>query len=168
MNNNQGSPFSGTLFLKTVALSGITSTGATTFSAAATGTAAQLEYAIKGKAYGKANISGGTTPTTDAVTGNAFAALTANKGAVFVLGLDASANIKAVQGPVVGCDDAGTFQLAPEFPVVPETIAPFAYVVVKTDSTASAWTFGSSNWNATGVTATPVAVVMLPGRPQVS
>lgn len=169
MNNTMGSPFGGTLTLKTINISGVASTGATTFSAAAIGTGAYLEWAIRGKAYSHAALSGAASPTTDTNTGAAFVKLAANKGGVFVLAFDASGNVKGFQGPVVAVDDAGVFQSAPEFPVIGDTYAPFCYIVVKTDSTNTAgWTFGSDNWNATGVTSAAVSVVMLPDRPQVS
>jgi len=85
-----------------------------------------------------------------------------------VLGLDSGGNIKAMQGPIITLDAAGNFQSAAEFPVVPDTIAAFAYIVCKNGSTGSAWTFGTSNWNATGMTATPVSIFGLPARPVTS
>jgi hypothetical protein len=43
---------------------------------------------------------------------------------------------------------------------------PFAYQLVQTAGTSSAWTFGTSNWNATGVTDAIVDISVLPDRPQ--
>lgn len=168
MNENIGSPTGGTFTPVYVAITGVTATGATTFTATPVGTAAAISYCIKGKAYTKATISGGATPTTDAISGSAFTALAANQGCVFVLGLDAAANIKAAQGTVAPLDAGGNFAVRSEFPPLPDTIAPFAYIVCKNGATGSAWTFGTSNWNATGMTATPVSLMTLPGRPQVS
>jgi hypothetical protein len=43
-----------------------------------------------------------------------------------------------------------------------------SYIVVKNGSTGSNWTFGTSNWNATGITLGIQDVMTLTGRPQVS
>ena len=136
------------------------STGATT-----------LQYAIRGKAYSKAQISGGTTPTTDDVSGSAIT-LTANQGRVVVWSLDSSGNVKCQAGPVVDLDSAGAF-IDGKMPPMPwvdlSSRAPFAYTVHKAGSTTSGtWTFGTSNWNATGLTHTVVDVLQLPPRPQTS
>jgi len=166
--SNLGVPSSGTYFTNKAVTSGINATTATTFSTTPAGTSAVMQYCVKGKACNKAAISGGTTPTTDAVTGAAFTALTANQGCVYVYGLDAGGNIKAIAGTIQTLDSGGSFTSRSEFPFVPDTIAPFAYVVCKNGSTGSAWTIGTSNWDATGMTATPVDVLTLPARPQVS
>jgi len=168
MNGNLGVPSSGTYFTNSSVVTGITAQTATTFSATPAGTGAVMQYCVKGKACNKAAISGGATPTTDAVTGAAFTALAANEGCVYVYGLDAAGNIKVIAGNIQTLDSGGSFTSRSEFPVVPDTIAPFCYVVCKNGSTGSAWTFGTSNWDATGMTATPVNVLCLPARPQVS
>jgi len=151
-----------------VAVTGVTAQAATTFTATPVGTSAAISFMVKGKAFTKATISGGTTPTTDAITGAAHTALAASEGNVYVLGLDAGGNIKLAGGNVQKLDAAGNFVSRSEFPPMPDTIAPFAYIVCKNGSTGSAWTIGSSNWNATGMTATPVNIMALPSRPQVS
>lgn len=144
-------------------LTGI-SGAATTHSTGATA----VQYAIGGKAYTKAQISGGTTPTTDFVTGSQIT-LTANKGRCVVWCFDSSGNVRVVAGPVVDLDSAGEFTLAPEFPAIPDTLTPFAYTLHRAGSTLSGtFTFGSSNWNTTGMTHTVVDVLMLPARPQTS
>ncbi len=150
------------------AITGIAATGATTFSATPVGTAAAISFQIQGKTYTKATISGGTTPTTDAVTGVTHVALAANQGSVWVLGLDSGGNIKAVQGSVESLNSSGTFVTAPQFPNLPDTIAPMAYVVVKAGATASAFAFGTSNWDATGITSTSQAIAEVPKRPQIA
>jgi len=142
-------------------LTGI-SGGATTFS---TGAAAQ-SYSIGGKAYSKAQVSGGTTPTTDAVSGSAIT-LIANQGLVALWCLDASGNVKVAAGGVQSLDNAGNFLIPPAFPALPDTLVPFAYHVVKGGSTTSGtWTFGSSNWNSTGLSHSVVDIMTLPDRPQ--
>jgi len=132
-------------------------------------TTAAIDIAIKGK-FGTAfgTKSNQATPTTDLNTGAAFVAQAINKGCVYVFGCIADATVKAVQGPIYSLDaDTGDFldQTAPQFPPIPDTMCPFGYVVIKNDSTGSAWTFGSSNWAATGITDTFTDVMVLPDRP---
>lgn len=149
-----------------------TKAGLTGISGAATTytTANAVLSAINGKSYSKAAVTGGTTPTTDVVTGAAFVGLTAGYGSVFVWGVNASGTISVCQGTVEKLDSVGAFATAaPSFPPVPDTVAPFAYVVVKAGATTSGtWTFSSSNWNATGITVSVQDVLELPDRPQVS
>jgi hypothetical protein len=166
MQDTLGNFFGATMCSTYVAITGVTATGATTFTATPVGTAAAISFCIKGKAFTKATIAGGATPTTDAVTAAAFPPLAANQGTIVVLGLNAAGTILAAQGSIEGLDSGGNFQVAPQFPSLPDTMCPFAYIVVKDGATGGAWTFGTSNWNATGITATPVSVMMLPARPQ--
>ena len=108
------------------------------------------------------------TPTTDG-NGDDFTAVGANKGSVFVATLVAAGTIAVFQGAVEDCSDGGVFDIAPSFPAIDlETYMPFGYVVIKVDSTGSDWTFGASNWTATGVTDTFTDVTTLPLRPQTS
>jgi len=105
------------------------------------------------------------TPTTDA-SGDAFTALAASEACVFVFGIVAAGTIAVQQGPVVAMDadtDEPLFNL--EFPSVLDTVMPFGYAVIKNGSTGSAWTFGSSNWTATGVVDTYSDVGSMPFRP---
>ena len=143
-------------------------------------------YAIKGKAYTTSAASSAASPTSDAALGTTFASntLAANQGTVFVWCYDGSSTtaataIKVCQGSEEALDASGNFLKAPDFPGIPDTLAPdfpglsdtlapFAYTVVKNGSTGSAWTFGTSNWNATGITLAHQDVMTLPGRPQVA
>jgi hypothetical protein len=127
-------------------------------------------FAIRGKAYSKTAITNGATPTTDATTGLAFPSLTANNGCVVVIGLDSAGNIKASQGGIIGLDVAGLFISAPQFPMVPDTMCPIGYIVLKAGSTlASTWTFGTNNLSSvTGMSYAFVDVIGFPDRPQVS
>lgn len=161
--------------MQTVDLGGNFSTSPGAFSGTGTfgantthATTGTVNYTIAGKAYAKTAITGGTTPTTDAVTGTAIT-LTANNGTVVIWALDASGNVKVVKGETVALDASGAFVRAPGFPVLPETLAPFAYHVIKAGSTTSGtWTFGSSNWNATGLTHSAADIFYIPGRPVTS
>lgn len=131
-------------------------------------TTVAISFEIGGKAYSKATVADGTTPTT-AADSSALETLGASEGCVMVWVLNASGTVGVFQSDVKSLDAAGAFINRPEFPNVDlETYCPFAYQVIKAGSTASTWTFGSSNWNATGLTVTNVNVHRLPRRPQVS
>jgi len=128
-----------------------------------------LNYCINGKAYTKSGTNADqVTPTTDAVTGEAFDTLVANEGCVMVWCYNSSGTVKVVQSEVNALDAAGQFVDIPEFPLVPDDITPFAYQVLKAGATAGTITFGTSNWNATGYTNVVVNVMALPNRPQAS
>jgi hypothetical protein len=145
-----------------------TGTSVTTYS-----TTGSTLYCIKGKAYTTSAASTAATPTTDGTTGAAFVALAASQGCIYVWCYDGSSTtaataIKVCQGAIVALDASGAFISAPQFPTIPDTLCPFGYSVMKLGSTGSAWTFGTSNWNATGMTVTHQDVMTLPGRPQIA
>ena len=144
-------------------------TGTSSFGANTTyATTATINFAIKGSfATAKTAVTGGTTPTTDGNTAAAIT-LTAGNGTVVVWGMNSSGTVSVYQGSTTALDASGKFVLAPQFPPIPDTICPFAYHVIKADSTASTWTFGSSNWNATGLSHSAVNVMTLPARPQIA
>jgi hypothetical protein len=134
-----------------------------------TTTTATAQFSIGGLAFTKAAMAGVATPTTDAVTGVAFPALAINTGTVFVFCLDATGALKVVQGTVTDLDSGGNFKVSgPQFPDIPDTLCPFGYAVVKNGATGSNWTFGTSNWNATGITIGAHDVHSLPKLPQKS
>lgn len=114
------------------------------------------------------------TPTTDGVTGAAFVALSDNQATVLVFGITSGGAIAMCQGSIVDTDVgvttvAGAFRLAPQFPTLPDTICPVAYALVRTAPSASAFTPGTSNWTATGITtSTVVNISSLPDRPKTS
>jgi hypothetical protein len=151
----------------TLCLSKVTLAAGTTTTISNTGTTV---FAIKGKAYSKSAMTNAATPTTDALTGSAFTALSASQGTVVVIGLDKDSNVKACQGPIVALDAANAFVQAPSFPLIPDTMCPIGYIVLKAGSTLSGtFTFGSSNLSGvTGMTYTFVDVIGLPDRPQIS
>lgn len=114
------------------------------------------------------------TPTTDAATGAAFVALADNQATVIVMGQNAAGTIKACQGSIVPTavgvtTTAGSFINAPQFPTLPDDFITFGYVLVRAAPSASAWTFGTDSWTATGITATQfVQCGVLPARPQIA
>lgn len=144
-------------------------TGTTAFGANTThATTAIINYAINGVLRAKAAITGGVTPTVDGNTGLAIT-LTASKGTVVVWALNAAGAVSVYKGSVEDLDAAGAFMLAPQLPNVPDTVCPFAYQVIKAGATTSGtWTFGSSNWNATGLSHSAKDLAVLPGRPVIS
>lgn len=114
------------------------------------------------------------SPTTDAQTGAAFVAMPINKATVLVWGVNLAGAIKLVQGSVEDTvpgvtTTVGAFIKLPQFPNLPDDFCPIAYGLVRTAPSASAWTAGTSNWTATGVTCSTFQnISALPDRPQSS
>lgn len=112
------------------------------------------------------------TPTTDAVTGAAFRALGDNQATVLVMGQTAAGAIQMAQGSIedtqVGVTTtAGAFIRAPQFPTLPDDFMVLGYNLIRTAPSASAWTPGTGEWAATGVTSSEfVQCGVLPDRPQ--
>lgn len=130
-----------------------------------------IEFAIDGVLYRKAAVTDGTTPTTDGNTGAAFTALTADQTCYFLWCLNSSGTVKVAQGEIVDGDPDVNVPLGgsyPSVPAVPAGCVPFAIQRVHADGTASAWTFGTSNWNATGIYDVILNLAGLPIRPPVN
>lgn len=150
------------------------STVLTGLSGAATtvSTTSTPSYYYRGKIIASTNQASGATPTTDIATGAAFKALSgattaAGQGCVFVFGWDASAPtvFSVAQGKIVKTQDVVNGAAAYEFPSIPDTFVPVAYVTIDYVG-ASTWTFGTNNWNATTVTiGTVINCALLPTRP---
>ena len=110
-------------------------------------------------------------PTTDAVTGLAFPALTDNQSTVIVMGQTAAGAIQLCQGSIVPTEvgvttTAGAFINAPQFPSVPDDFMVLGYALIRTAPSASDFTLGVSAWAATGVTTSEfVQCGVLPDRP---
>lgn len=174
----------------TMCLSKVTLAAGTTTTISTTGTTI---FAILGKAYSKAAITNGATPTTDWATGIAFVPIpiplsspnlpsvpngAAGYGCVYTVGLDSGGTVRVIQGQIAALDSGGSFITAPQFGGVgpqgsgatDNDFCPIGYIVVKLGSTAVAtWTFGTNNLSSvTGVTYAFQDVVTLPPRPQVA
>ncbi len=113
------------------------------------------------------------SPTTDANTGAAFIALGNNQATVYVWGVTAAGAIAVCQGSIedtqVGVTTtAGAFINYPQFPHLPDDFCPIGYSIHRCAPSASAWTLGTSAWNATGTTHTFKNVCVMPTRPQSS
>lgn len=129
-------------------------------------TTVTINFMINGVIYQKAAVTNGTTPTTDGNTGSAFTAVGADKIGVFVWGLNSSGTVSLYQGDIESVDgDTDVAKIYPQFPSIPNDICPFAYTVIQTTGAASDFTIGTSNWNATGVTATHKNIGVVPSRP---
>ena len=133
-------------------------------------------YAIAGKAYTETLGSNQAHPTTDATTGAAFVAVAPGYGCALVYGFTSAASSiacvqgqpQAVSGSTDGSNAACKFGTAPEFGPLPADFCPVGYVVLKVGSAASAFTPGTSNWNASNVGTAGVSVIGLPDRPQIA
>lgn len=152
-----------------LAAAGLTglSGAATTFT-----TSKAFDFAIGGKAFSKAAVAGGATPTIDAYTGKAIT-VAVGKGSVVLWCVDAAGNIKAVQGTSETVDDNGNFLAAPPgFNVPSDDLVPFAYSIHKNLSNGGAnvtpFLFGTTVWNAANTLHTAQSIITVPGRPQQS
>lgn len=114
------------------------------------------------------------TPTTDAMTLAAFVPLTANQATVLVIGQKADSTIQMAQGSIVPTvtgvtTTAGAFISAPQFPNLPDDFMVFGYALVRTSPTGNAFTAGTTQWAASGITASEfVQCGVLPDRPVTS
>jgi len=136
--------------------------GATTYS-----TSTAFNFSNQGAVYAKGTIAATATPTTDGRTGAALTGIVAGQCTVLVWCVDSSGTVKVLQGGIGKCDAAGNITDAPQFPIVQDTLTPFAYSTHRaTSALAGTWTPGSSNWNAANmILPTPVNVACLPARP---
>ena len=156
--NLNGAIQGGEVTLTTAGLTGL-SGAASTYSTGATA----MSYMADGKFLTKAQVSGGTTPTTDGVTGVAFKVQAANTVCAYLWSVDASGNHHVTQGPIVSYTDTSAGSTDVPLPGKPTGDAPFAYSVIKNGATGSSFTFGTSNWNQTGITVdTPVNLCNIP------
>lgn len=125
-----------------------------------------INFAIDGKAYSKSTVSNGASPTTDQ-NGDAFTALTAGKGCLFLWMMNSSGTVSVLQSDVVDLDGANTMITYPQFPAYDDdTYVAFAYTTVIAATGASSWTFGASNWDASNITSAAVNLCEIPSRPQ--
>ena len=129
-------------------------------------TTVAITYAIDGILYVKATVADGATPTLDANTGIAFLPIQADKACVFLWCLNSANTVSVAQGEIVTVDgDTDIRKWNPQFPLVPTGTVPFAFHIIQTTGASSAFTFGSSNWNATGITKLIRNLATMPARP---
>jgi hypothetical protein len=133
-------------------------------------------YSIGGTAYTETLGSNQAHVTTDANTGVAFVAVAPGYGCALVYGFSSAAtSMVCVQGApqaLTGSSDGSAaackFITAPNFAAIPDNFCPIGYVILKVGSAASAFTPGTSSWNASNVGTAAVSVLTLPPKPQVS
>ena len=151
--------------------------------AASTFTIQNVTYTNQGKFFFKATAAGATTPVNNAASASAVAAVAATGAAfvpmvtqqapsgsttvftgsacAFVWGLDALGNVRVAQGPLINYTDTSALSTRCPLPTLPDWFTPVSYVVIKfVSATASVWTFGTSLWNATGITIDPLVDVI--------
>lgn len=171
----------------TMCLSSMAFAEGTTSTLSTTGTNA---YIIGGFFYSRTALTNQATPTTDWATGNAFIpipipltttglppgvpAAAAGYVCAFLLGFDSGGTLRAIQGPIMGCDTSGNPVRAPSLPATlgpagsgstDNDFCPCGFIVVKLGSTAVAtFTFGTTSWTTTGVTTSLGNIASLPGR----
>jgi len=119
-----------------------------------------------------------TTPTLDANTGVAFVPIVSTsadggQACCYVFGVNNAGTLVAAQGASTPTElgvttTVGRFLLAPQFPPIPNDFCPFAYTVVRTSPTGNTFTFGTTNWTASGITCSVFRnISQLPDRPQI-
>lgn len=153
---------------KTMTLaSGVLSTGTTTTFT----TGADVNAIINGAfatTYSAANNAASATAQGDgsafvAQPGGADTGRTVGSASVYVFCVIAAGTVVVYQGSVEDLDEAGDIVIAPEFPSIPDTAAPFGYVFVEVDAANTVQTFPFT-W-ATNVTETWTNCAWLPDRP---
>ena len=123
------------------------------------------EFAIGGRLYAGDSCSGGALETTDGTTGEAFVPLANGETCLFVFSWTADGAWHVHQGPVVLTADVVDESAALEFPSIPDTHVPFAYVSIL-HANATPFLFGTGNWDQTGVTVgTVINCALLPTQP---
>jgi hypothetical protein len=132
--------------------------------------AAKTLAAVTTEGVSSADATGYAATTFNALYGGAStnAAAPANndgQACILVHCTNASGEVKSIQGASVQLDESGNLMKAAEFPVIPDTLTPFCYQLLKAGLTAGDITPGTSNWSATGHTNTVVNVAVLPNRP---
>lgn len=130
-------------------------------------------YAIKGRACSTAAKANVATPVVDVVDGLPFTPQLPGQGSVYVFGFDAGGTLRVAQGSIEQLDVSGAFITLPQFPIVPDTVCPFGFALVRAAPASAAtpavapWLFGTNNLSGvTGVTVAFVDVMTLPERPQ--
>ena len=123
------------------------------------------KFMIGGRLYTGDTCSGGVLVTTDATTGDAFLPLANGKQCLFVFGWNAAGEWIASQGKIVNTADVVATGAALDFPSIPSTMCPFAYVSIA-NANATDWLFATGNWNASDLTiGTVIDCATLPPQP---
>jgi len=128
-----------------------------------------VSIAIDGKVYSiAASTNDVLNTTTDVTTGDAFVAQAVSTVCAYVYGANAAGETGIAKGSDVTCGDGLSDYASgyPQFPPLPDDFCPIGYIIVRNDSTGSAWTINTTNWTTTGITTAFTSVMTLPDRPQ--
>jgi hypothetical protein len=138
-----------------------------------TGTGTITGYA-SGNTYRISATNGTTTFTLVDLQGAAIATSATNAGTFTGLTFQVINTwaslipaISAIVGPVTNVDKSGVMQMPNNlvFPAIPDNFIPFAYSTIYNPYNSGAtFTFGTSNWNATGIQAVTFNCGTLPKR----
>lgn len=116
----------------------------------ATYSTSAVPFSNRGKVFTRGAIAGAAAPTVDN-NGSAIN-LVANQATCVAWCFDASGAVKVLRGPIVPYTDTSANSTKVEFPLIPTTLTPFAYSVIKAGATTvGTWAFGTGLWNATGI-----------------
>ena len=121
-------------------------------------------YTIAGAKYVGDTCSGGALLTTDATTGDAFLPLANGYACMFVFSWNTAGEWVVSQGPIIAYADLVNGSAALDFPSIPATLCPFAYVPIR-NANATAFLFATNNWDTTPTIGTVVNVTLLPTQP---
>lgn len=126
-----------------------------------------VTFAVRGRLYNLAAAANAATPVVDLNTGLAFKPLAANQACLFAFLANEAGGVSVVQGPIASNLDLINQVGAAQFPGLPDTSAPFGYVLVQAGATlASPWTFGLGNLSGvTGLTLTFRDLMDIPAQP---
>ncbi len=130
-------------------------------------TTAIVPFTVNGVMTRLGTISGGTAIAVDA-NGDAFTDLAASEGCILVWGAVTAASVMVIIQSEIKKLDTDTDDWfsggIPAFPVIPDTMCPMAYQVLKNVAGNSAFVIGTTNWDQ--ITDEIVNVSQLPDRPQ--
>lgn len=126
---------------------------------------ADLQICAEGVMAVVAAGTGKTTPQTSP-TGEAFTPLTANQACVFLFQYDVNGAPAISQGDIVDVNASGGFDAGnkPLYGEVYDGYVPYGHCTIIAGATAGTFTFGVSNWNATGITTEVKNLGVLPSR----
>lgn len=145
----------------------LANTGTTVTGAAATVTLAAATVAAINGAFTTALALGAKTlnfvSEADGATAKPATNLAAGQACVVVNCVDAAGTFKNLQGPIQALDAQGNLVNPAAFPKVPDNLVAFSWFSVK--NTTNPFIFGTTLWNAAGVTVATVNCAALPSRP---
>jgi len=124
------------------------------------------KFVLNGRHYTGDTCASGALNTTDITTGEAFLPIVNGQVCLFVLSWEADGTWEVSQGPIVNYDDLVNGAAVLDFPSIPSTVCPFAYISMRNEHATTTFTFATDNWNAATMTiGTAVNCALLPTQP---